>query len=218
MKTGIIFDLDGTLLDTLEDLKDAVNHTLRLYGCPERTLEEVRSFVGTGARNLVRLSLPGKADDPALDEVLASYQAYYGAHAQEKTGPYPGIPELLEEACKRWPIAIVSNKPDVSVKPLCRDYFGSHIYALGEIPQCPRKPAPDMVYKAMADIGVERCIYVGDSEVDVQTAKNAGVPCLSVLWGFRDRACLAAAGAEHFCEKPGDMLEILQQMIDAVSP
>ncbi len=213
MKIGVIFDLDGTLLDTLEDLRDSVNHTLRQYDCPERSLEEVRTFVGTGARRLIQLALPGKADDPAVDDVLAAYQRYYADHSQVKTRPYPGILEALEKIREEYPVAVVSNKPDIAVKPLCRDYFGS-IYARGESTDCPRKPAPDMVYKAMADIGVDGCVYVGDSEVDVQTAKNAGVPCLSVLWGFRDRACMEAEGSRYFCDDPAQMPQIIHKIIE----
>ncbi len=213
MASGVIFDLDGTLLDTLADLTDAVNYTLRRFDCPERTLDEVRSFVGTGARNLIALSLPGRSDDPDLDLVLAVYQDYYRAHAQEKTGPYPGINEALAHIRQRWPIAIVSNKPDAAVKPLCRDYFGGDIYALGEHEGCPRKPAPDMVHKAMAAIGVDTCVYVGDSETDIVTARNVGVPCLSVTWGFRDQSCLTQAGAAHLCTSPDELPALLARLL-----
>ena len=212
MKTGILFDLDGTLLNTLEDLRDAVNFVLRSYGCPERTLEEVRTFIGTGAKNLIRKALPGKENDPPLEQVLADYQVYYNAHSQVKTRPYDGILEALTYLRAKYPVAIVSNKPDVPVKSLCKDYFGD-VYALGEIADLPRKPAPDMLYKAMKDIGVDRCIYVGDSEVDVITAGNAGAPCLSVTWGFRDQACLEAAGGKHFCHDPKDLVAKLEEMI-----
>ena len=212
MKTGILFDLDGTLLNTLEDLKDAVNYVLRQYGCPERTLEEVRTFVGTGAKNLIRKALPGKENDPPLEQVLADYQVYYNAHSQVKTCPYEGILESLAQVRAKYPIAIVSNKPDIPVKSLCKDYFGD-VYALGELPPLPRKPQPDMLYKAMADIGVDSCIYVGDSEVDVITAGNAGVKCLSVTWGFRDRACLAEAGGKYFCDDPKDLMKALEEMM-----
>ena len=213
MKTGILFDLDGTLLSTLEDLTDAVNYTLRFYNCPERTIEEVRTFVGNGAELLIRRALPGKPTDPTVSEALATYQSYYATHSQIKTRPYDGILQALEEIRKEFPIAVVSNKPDIATKPLCAEYFGADIYALGESADCPRKPAPDMVRKAMAAIGVEKCIYVGDSEVDVLTAKNAGVPCLSVLWGFRDKACLIEHGGSHFCENPKNLLSALKEMV-----
>lgn len=212
MKIGILFDLDGTLLSTLEDLHDAVNHTLEQYGCPKRTIEEVRQFVGNGAERLIRLALPGREDDPSVAEVLAEYQRYYATHSQVKTRPYDGILEALAQLKKRYPIAIVSNKPDIAVKPLCRDYFGE-VYALGESDDCPRKPAPDMVFKAMGQIGVEKCVYVGDSDVDVVTAGNAGMPCLSVLWGFRDRECMESVGGKYFCSDPKDMPRILEEII-----
>ena len=214
MNTGILFDLDGTLLSTLEDLTDAVNYTLRHYGCPERNEKEVCSFLGYGAKHLIASSLPENGKDFNVDEVLAFYQKYYGAHCQIKTRPYEGILEALEELRKDYPIAIVSNKPDIATKPLCKEYFGAEIYALGESAGCPRKPAPDMVYQGMQAIGVETCIYVGDSEVDVQTAKNAGVPCLSVLWGFRDKDYLQKEGATHFCDDPKNLASCLKEMIE----
>ena len=213
MKLGILFDLDGTLLDTLEDLMDSTNYALAQYGCPARSLREIRAFVGTGARNLIRLSLPGKENDPPLEEVLATYQAYYATHARIKTGPYAGIPEALAEIQKNYPVAIVSNKPDKAVKLLCADFFPG-IYALGEAEGCPRKPAPDMLYKAMAQIGVEKCIYVGDSEVDVITAANAGAPCLSVLWGFRDREEIEANGGKYFCTDAAAMPTMLERIAE----
>ena len=211
MSIGILFDLDGTLLDTLEDLTDSVNHTLRQFGCPERTLEEIRSFVGNGARKLIRRSLPGNPKEADVDTVLEAYQAYYREHSRCKTRPYPGILEQLREIAGRYPVAIVSNKPDGAVKSLCREFFGE-IYALGQTDDCPHKPAPDMLFRAMADIGVDRCVYVGDSEVDVATARNAGVPCLSVLWGFRDQACLEEAGATHFCTEPASLSRALKAL------
>ena len=211
MKTGILFDLDGTLLDTLEDLLDATNYALGVHGFPPRTLPELRRFIGNGAENQMRLSLPEGHKDQ-VQPLLATYKPYYTAHCQIKTKPYEGIPEALAVLKEKHPIAIVSNKPDAAVKALCADYFPG-IYALGEAPGCPRKPAPDMVYKAMEAIGVEKCIYVGDSEVDVITAKNAKVPCLSVLWGFRDRDDMEAVGAEFFCEDPMSLAETIEQMI-----
>ena len=208
MKTGILFDLDGTLLETLEDLKDAVNYALNRFGYPERTLEEVRQFVGTGARNLIRKALPGSCSDETIDAVLVVYQEYYRAHCQVKTKPYDGVLEALEEIARQYPVAIVSNKPDAAVKTLCAQYFPG-VYALGESEKLPRKPAPDMLFAARDILGVDRFIYVGDSEVDVQTARNAGVPCLSVLWGFRDRDVLEQEGAVHFCESAREMPGIL---------
>ena len=212
MKTGIIFDLDGTLLDTLEDLHAAVNHTLAQFHCPPRTLEEVRRFVGNGVDHLVRLSLPGMDTDPDVTEVIAAYRSYYNAHCREKTGPYAGILQALADLATEYPLAVVSNKPDSAVKPLCREYFGD-IYSLGERKETPRKPAPDMVWQAMSAIGVSQCVYVGDSEVDILTAKNAGVPCLSVTWGFRNEAELQEAGAQYFCHTPADLPNILRAIL-----
>ena len=211
MKTGILFDLDGTLLDTLEDLLDATNYALAVYGYPPRTLPELRRFVGNGAENQIRLSLPddNKQD---LQKVLAAYKPYYTAHCQIKTKPYYGILPVLKSLGEKYPIAIVSNKPDAAVKALCTNYFPG-IYALGEAAGCPRKPAADMVFKAMEAIGVERCIYVGDSEVDVLTAQNAGMPCVCVLWGFRDREDLEAAGGSICCEKTEDLVKMIEETI-----
>ena len=211
MKTGILFDLDGTLLDTLEDLTDATNAALKHFGCPERTLPEVRSFLGNGAANQIRMSLPGREDDPELDAVLAWYRDFYSRNCQIKTAPYPGVMAALQALGREYPIAIVSNKPDVAVKTLCARYFPG-IYALGEAADCPRKPAPDMVFKAMEAIGVEKCIYVGDSEVDIRTAKNANVPCISVLWGFRDRDVLEGEGGQHFCQSAGELVALIREL------
>ena len=210
-KTGLLFDLDGTLLNTLEDLRDATNAALRHFGRSERTLEEIRSFVGNGARNQLRLSLSGRDDDPDLDAALAWYKAYYAEHCQIKTAPYPGVLELLEHLKGEWPMAIVSNKPDIAVKTLCAEYFPG-IYALGEASDCPRKPAPDMVFKAMEAIGVERCIYIGDSEVDIRTAANAGVDCVSVLWGFRNRDVLEGEGGRYFCSEASQLPDLLEEI------
>lgn len=205
MKTGLLFDLDGTLLDTLEDLMDSTNHILAQNGYPQRSLREIRAFVGNGARNLLLKAAPAEADADAL---LAQFQPYYAAHCQIKTKPYPGVEAVIAALQKEYPVAIVSNKPDIAVKTLCAQIFPG-ISAVGERPDCPRKPAPDMVYRAMEELGVEKCIYIGDSEVDVLTAKNAGVPCVSVLWGFRDKEEIEAAGGSIFCEKVEDLPKII---------
>ena len=209
MKTGILFDLDGTLLDTLEDLHDAVNYTLQSFGYPRRSLEEVRRFVGNGAYRLIAQAVP---DDGDVEGAFAAFQPYYREHCQIKTKPYDKIMTALAMLAKEFSLAIVSNKPDAAVKALCSQYFPG-IYARGESADCPRKPAPDMVFKAMEAIGVERCIYVGDSEVDVITAQNAGVPCLSVLWGFREKEEMEAVGGKHFCLRPEDLPDCIRNML-----
>ena len=213
MKTGVLFDLDGTLLNTIEDLKDSVNYALAQYDCPPRTLEDVRNFIGNGARRLIQLSLPGQENDPDVDEVLAVYQEHYKAHSQVKTCPYPGVVEALKKVAEKYPVAIVSNKPDAATKILCRHFFGD-VFARGESTDCARKPAPDMLVNAMQSIGVDRCVYVGDSEVDVLTARNTGCKCLSVLWGFRDREVLEQAGGKHFCDDPAKLPEMLDALMD----
>lgn len=212
MKKAILFDLDGTLLDTLEDLHDATNYTLRHFGCPERSLKEIRSIVGNGARVQMERSLPGREDDPPVEEVLVFYQEHYRkVCTQGKTRPYAGIPEALQELKKHYALAIVSNKPDPAVKLLCQQYFPG-IYALGVSEDCPRKPAPDMVKKTLAALGAESCLYVGDSEVDIATASNAGAPCLCVLWGFRDRDVLENAGGKLFCETTGQLVNCIEDI------
>lgn len=212
METLILFDLDGTLLDSLGDLTDSTNHTLQQYGCPARTMDEIRSFVGNGAEMLIKLALPGRENDPPLADALATYKEYYAEHSRIKTKPYDGVLEALEVISQKHRIAIVSNKPDKATKLLAQELFGG-MPAWGESDDCKRKPAPDMLYKAMKELGVSKCIYVGDSEVDVETAKNAGVKCLSVLWGFRDQQCLIDAGAEYFCEDPKDMPAMIESMV-----
>lgn len=211
MKTAIIFDLDGTLLDTLGDLHSAVNHVLKEFGYPTRTIEEVCRFVGNGAERLMRLAVPEGMD---WEAALAAFQSYYREHCNILTAPYSGILEVLAKLQEQFSLAVVSNKPDRAVKELAAIYFPA-LYARGESAECPRKPAPDMVWKAMQALEVERCIYVGDSDVDIMTAKRAGVPCISVTWGFRDEAELRAAGAEYICrapqDLPGTIAEILKQ-------
>ena len=210
MRIGIVFDLDGTLLNTLEDLTDAVNVALKQFGYPTRTQEQVRRALGNGAGHLMKASVPEGADPEPVGKV---FHDYYRFHCQDKTRPYDGLMPVLAELREVYPMAVVSNKPDSAVKPLCQQYFPG-LYARGESADCPRKPAADMVFKAMEAIGVERCVYVGDSEVDVLTAKNAGVPVLSVLWGFRDRKEIEAEGGQHFCDDPAMLVEKLEEIIN----
>ncbi len=209
MKTAILFDLDGTLLDTLGDLHSATNHVLEQFGYPTRTIEEVCRFVGNGAERLIRLAVPEGADPMP---VLAAFQSYYAAHCDILTKPYEGIPEVLEILGEKYPLAVVSNKPDRAVKELAKIYFPT-LFARGESTDCPRKPAPHMVHKAMEAIGAETCIYVGDSDVDIVTAQNAGVPCISVTWGFRGEEELCEAGATCFCHAPTDLPAIIEEIL-----
>ncbi|MCD8008226.1 MAG: HAD family hydrolase, partial [Clostridiales bacterium] len=185
----VIFDLDGTLLDTLDDLTDSLSHTLTEVGAPILPRESVRRYVGNGMAQLIHLALPGGRDDPRYDRTLETMQAYYKAHNQIKTAPYPGVMELLDELRRRgYALAVVSNKPDTSVKPLVKSYFGDRIpVAIGQRPDVRRKPAPDAVEEALRQLGRDcsTAVYVGDSEVDLATARNAGMDCISVTWGFR---------------------------------
>lgn len=215
MKVGILFDLDGTLLDTLQDLTSSVNYALGQYGLPARTCEQVRQAIGSGARLLIARSLPDNSSESFIDEVLATYQAHYKLNSQVATAPYPGVLDALEELKKQFPIGIVSNKPDAPTKALCADFFPG-IYARGESTDCVRKPAPDMLLKTMELIGVDRCIYVGDSDVDVITAQNTGAPCLSVLWGFRNEADIRQAGGKYFCHDPKDLAQTLKNMVKEI--
>ncbi len=212
MKTAVLFDLDGTLLDTQEDLLAAVNYALGLWDYPPITPEELLRKVGNGAAQLIRRALPADTAQERVEEVLAAYRPYYTAHCRVRTRPYPGIPEALETLGERYPLAIVSNKPDESVKALCAAYFPG-ICALGETGACPRKPAPDMLFRAMRTICADTCVYVGDSEVDVLTARAAGVPCVSVLWGFREQAALEAAGAAHLCPDPALLPQAVEEAL-----
>ncbi len=208
---GVIFDLDGTLLDTLEDLTDATNHALRQFGCAERSYDYIRSVIGNGALRQITLALPeGSPLDPK--EVLAVYKAYYNDHCNIKTRPYPGILEALEQLGEKYPLAIVTNKPHSAAGPLCESHFPG-ILAMGETPELARKPAPDMVFAAMKALGVEKCVYVGDSEVDIRTAENAGVPCLTVTWGLRDRQQLIDSGATYFCDRAEALPAAVEEMI-----
>lgn len=209
----VIFDLDGTLLDTLEDLTDAVNYALGAYGMPLRTIEEIRCFVGNGVRRLMLQAVPEGGENPRFEEVFALFKEYYGEHCNDKTEPYSGVVELMAKLQEKgYVMGIVSNKPDSAVKELNSRYFAEYIHvAIGECEGVQRKPAPDTVLAALQELGKkkETAIYIGDSEVDLATAKNAGIPCISVLWGFRDKELLEKHGAEMFAALPDDVLHFL---------
>lgn len=213
MYRAVIFDLDGTLLNTLDDLAASTNAALRQFGYPERTVEEVRRFVGNGVRLLMVRALPQGEETPRFEEILAYFRQHYAAHCREATAPYPGIPALLARLCERGVrVAVVSNKFDAAVKDLCHAYFGGEVeVAVGESPAVAKKPAPDAVLAAMRELGVSPAdtVYVGDSEVDVETARRSGLPCISVLWGFRDRAELVAHGATHFAPDTAALAALL---------
>lgn len=211
----VIFDLDGTLLDTLEDLMLSVNHALSGRTEVRRSLQEVRGFVGNGVRRLMVLSLPGGEQNPQFEEAMADFRAHYAVHCRDHTRPYPQIMDMLRELKARGlNMGIVSNKPDAQVKDMNGEYFGGMFgAAMGEKEGVRRKPAPDSLLRAMEELGGTRegTLYVGDSEVDVMTAKNAGVDCLSVTWGFRDRDVLEEAGAVRFIDAPMELPALLEE-------
>lgn len=205
-----IFDLDGTLLSTLDDLAASTNYALRQHGMPEHTLDEVRWMVGNGVRLLIERATPGGASNPQFDSVFAAFRSHYVEHSLDTTRPYPGIMEMLTELKRRGRrIAVVSNKFYAATQELCHHFFGDTVeVAIGERENIRRKPAPDTVIEALRQLGVgsEGAVYVGDSEVDVETARNSGLPCISVLWGFRDRDFLTEHGATTFVTSPEEIL------------
>lgn len=210
---AVIFDLDGTLLNTLYDLTDSVNWALEKYGQPTRSIEEVRAFVGNGLRNLMRRAVPNGEENPVFEDLFEFFREYYKSHCNIKTAPYEGIMELMKELKGRGiQMAIVSNKIDAGVKELNAIHFAEYVdVALGEREGIERKPAPDSVNEAIRLLGVnkENTVYVGDSDVDIQTAKNAEIRCVSVSWGFRDEAFLMEHGAGIMIDRPLELLEYL---------
>lgn len=213
----IIFDLDGTLLDTLDDLTDSVNAALSKYSFPAVDREQVRRSVGNGVRLLMARCLPHGTDADTIETCTCFMRKHYESNCENKTRPYDGIPALLEELRSVGVrVAVVSNKFDAAVKRLCQKYFDGLIEtAIGERDGVLRKPAPDAVFAALAELGADlecdlsRVIYVGDSDVDVQTAKNAGVTCAAVTWGFRDRELLISAGADLIAESADELKSFL---------
>lgn len=207
-----IFDLDGTLLDTLADLAAAVNYALRQHGMPEHTIDDVRRFVGNGVRKLMERAIPDGEKNPDFETTFATFREYYMHHSLDTTRPYPGIIETLEALkAKGCRLAVVSNKMMAATKELCQHFFAETIeVAIGENEAAGirKKPAPDTVFEALRQLGEEKdsAVYVGDSDVDLETANNSGLPCISVLWGFRDRDFLIQHGAKTFISAPSELL------------
>ncbi|MBR5729725.1 MAG: HAD family hydrolase [Prevotella sp.] len=208
-----IFDLDGTLLDTLNDLYQSVNYAMNECGFPLHTLEDVRRFVGNGVRMLMIRAIPDGDKNPRFEEAFDIFRKHYLQHSLDTTHPYPGIEEMLSQLKKRGKrLAVVSNKLDVATKELISHFFGNLIdVAIGENEAAGvrKKPAPDTVDEALRQLGVgkEGAVYVGDSDVDLQTAVNSKLPCISVLWGFRDRDFLKAHGASVYAETPEEIFD-----------
>lgn len=214
MKRALIFDLDGTLLNTLGDLRNSTNYALKKFGFPIRTTEEIRNFVGNGLKNLMKRSLPDGTPEETVSAVLAQMKAHYAQHPYDATVPYDGIPDLLKELkASGYPMAIVSNKADRMIQVLHQRFFAPYIcVAIGELEGVPRKPDPALVKLALERLGVDgsNACYIGDSEVDILTAKNAGLPCLTVGWGFRDAEALRAAGAENVISSPAELRALIE--------
>lgn len=210
----VIFDLDGTLLNTLDDLKDSTNFALSQFGFPTRTLEEVRQFVGNGVKKLIERAVPVDCDEETTLKCLAIFKEHYSKNMYNHTKPYDGILDVLENLRnKGLRIAVVSNKFDSAVKELCTKYFNNLVdIAIGQADDVPKKPAPNGVFKAMKALNAEKIssVYIGDSEVDVATAKNSGLPCIGVTWGFRDEKDLT--GANVIINAPSDLIPTIEEM------
>ena len=209
----VIFDLDGTLLNTLDDLRYSLNEILVSKGYEPRSIEDVRKFVGNGVRNLLRLSLPSESSEAEIDLCLEEFKENYKNNMQNKTRPYNGIMELLLNLNKyNYKVAIVSNKFDTAVKSLSKTYFGALVQvAIGESSEVRRKPAPDSIFTAVRELGsdISETVLVGDSETDVRTAKNAGIPVIGVTWGFRSREVLRMEGADFLIDTPRELLTLI---------
>lgn len=206
----IIFDMDGTILDPLEDLKNSMNHTLQLHNMPQRTLDEIRSFVGNGIRKLIQRAVVAGTDDTTIDMIHKDFMKHYEVHCADFTKPYEGVNDLIQELRNRgYKTAVVSNKAHDAVLELCNQYF-PHLFDLtiGERPEIAKKPAPDMVNLALEQLQIprEKAIYIGDSDVDVATAGNSNLDMIAVDWGFRSREFLKEQGAETIISKPEEIL------------
>lgn len=212
----IVFDLDGTLLNTLEDLKDSVNFALERQGFPLRNLSEIRSFVGNGIRLLMERAVPNNIDSEAFEICFKDFCDYYKIHMEDKTAPYDGINNMLTNIKKAgFKTAIVTNKADFAAQDLCKRMFGDNIdFVVGSSDDRPNKPAPDGVFYALEKIDskIENTVFVGDADTDILTAKNAGLVSIGVLWGFRDREVIEEAGAEYIVENANDLEKLLISM------
>lgn len=210
-----IFDMDGTILDTLEDLTDSLNASLAAFGYPARTIEEVCSFVGNGIHRTIELGVPEGTKDEEIEQVFAYFTPYYQEHCNDKTRPYAGVVSLIETLKKQgMKTAVVSNKADEAVHALCDTFFqGLFDYEIGQKPENKRKPAPDSVNEVLCKLSINRtnAVYIGDSEVDLATAANAHMDCIAVAWGFRGETFLKQKGADKIAQTPQDVLLFLNK-------
>ncbi|HEY5575705.1 MAG TPA: HAD-IA family hydrolase [Clostridiaceae bacterium] len=210
---AVIFDLDGTLLYTLDDVTDSMNYMLKKHNFTLRRKDEIKSFVGEGAGKLMELAIPGGRSNPEFEKCLEDYFAHYFVNMQNKTYPFEGISETVRKLCEGgFKIAVVSNKIDKATKDLTQVYFGDYIkVAIGQSRNIASKPAPDTVIQALEELGVaaDKALYVGDMEIDIETARNSGTSSVAVTWGYRDRKVLEESGAEYIIDKPQELLEIV---------
>lgn len=208
-----VFDMDGTILNTLEDLADSTNYALKASGLPERTIDEVRRFVGNGIRLLIERAVPTDTDKELTDKVFDTFKEYYKTHCAVKTRPYDGIKDVLLELRKAGCLtAVVSNKADFAVQDLCKDYFDNLFdFAIGEREGIKKKPAPDSVFEVLSKLNVEKddAVYIGDSDVDFATSVNAGMDVIMVGWGFRDAEFLREKGVKRIIKQPSEILDII---------
>ena len=208
-----VFDMDGTILNTLEDLADSTNYALKANGLPERTIDEVRRFVGNGIRLLIERAVPTDTDKKLTDKVFDTFKEYYKTHCAVKTRPYDGIKDVLLELRKAGCLtAVVSNKADFAVQDLCKDYFDNLFdFAIGEREGIKKKPAPDSVFEVLSKLNVEKdnAVYIGDSDVDFATSVNAGMDVIMVGWGFRDAEFLREKGVKRIIKQPSEILDII---------
>jgi phosphoglycolate phosphatase len=209
-----VFDMDGTILNTLDDLTDATNHALRTFGYPEHSIEEVRFFVGNGIAKLIERATPEGTSEEDRAKVRAEFMDYYKIHSADKTGPYPGINDLLKKLrAAGVKTAVVSNKPDVAVRELVKTYYdGLFDAAVGDMEGQAVKPAPDMCLKVFKELGMgpENAVYIGDSDTDIMTARNAGLDEILVSWGFRGREFLTEHGAKNICDTPDEVYDVIK--------
>lgn len=214
--TTIIFDCDGTLLNTLDDLRNAVNHVLDAHNYPTRSKQEIKDALGYGVAHLVNHSVPNGVNDAKKAQILDEFKAYYTDHLEDDTAPYEGILQVLDTLiAEGYKLAIVSNKIQDAITPLAKKYFGNRLpVAIGERPNLQRKPAPDMVIEAMKELAStpEESIYIGDSEVDVETARNSGLTCIGVTWGFRPESLHRELGVKHIARTPQDIIGIIHAL------
>ena len=212
-KDTVIFDLDGTLLNTLDDLRDSVNAVMKKYGYPQHSLEQIRTFVGNGIGKLMERSVPGGRENEQFEQAFADFKSYYTDHCQIKTKPYDGVVYLMKCLSEQgFKLAIVSNKNDAAVKELNEIYFSRYTNAaIGERKGVRRKPAPDSVYAALDQLGsdIEKAVYIGDSDVDYETAVHCGMDCILVSWGFRDRELLESFDGAVVVDRCAEIRELL---------